>query len=264
MSSRIPVLACLVLLSAPAAAQSTCGVPGVTATVVPQHAAPGQPVTVTIHNGSAQTIQLPTSCVFQSVHAGSCTGPAVLGLLCLQVITPIAPGASRSMPWDQTDDNGQQVPNGTYGIDIRYYDAAFNAFSCCPTVTIGCGAFVTYGTGCPDSSGRTPSLGGAGCLAAGGNISVTLSGGPAGAPAVLLSGLGRGAIPITPACALEIAPATGIAVPITLSAAGGFAANATLPASTPPGTFTLQLAAIDASAGPLVLTVSNGLELQIP
>ena len=44
------------------------------------------------------------------------------------------------MPWDQTDDNGQQVPLGTYSFQITYSNEDFSeSFGCCPTVTIAPG-----------------------------------------------------------------------------------------------------------------------------
>jgi len=147
---RILCLAAPVLLSLASFAQLPCGgVPGVDVTISPASPAPGQPVLITIDNQSNQSIVLPTSCVFDSVHGGAtCSAPTVYGLFCLQVLTTIPPGQSRSQSWDQTDDFGQQVASGAYSIPIQYYDASFQSNSCCVTFTIGAGptTYCTAGT----------------------------------------------------------------------------------------------------------------------
>lgn len=134
----------LFLLLLPAAGQTPCGLPGVTVTVSPSVAAPGQPVQVTIENASGQLIQLPSSCAFGAVYpSADCTGTPVLTPLCLAVIVPIPSGQSYSGTWNQGDDFGQQVPDGTYSFNVWYYDATFGAtYTCCPEMTITgtCGA----------------------------------------------------------------------------------------------------------------------------
>lgn len=128
----------VLLASAPSVAQTPCGLPGVTVSVSPPIAAPGQVVSVTLTNNSSQVIQLPSSCVFEAVHAGSaCSSVPVASFICLFVIIPIAPGQSYTGSWDQTDDNGAQVPSGTYSFFVRYWDAGFTSLvSCCPELTI--------------------------------------------------------------------------------------------------------------------------------
>ena len=57
--------------------------------------------------------------------------------VCAAVIVPIAPGQSYVSGWDQTDDNGQQVPDGAYSLQVTYQDSSFaNVFTCCPTLNI--------------------------------------------------------------------------------------------------------------------------------
>jgi hypothetical protein len=135
-------------LALPAAAQVPCSSQGVTATISPQFAAPGQVVVVTLTNGTNQVINLPSSCTYSAVYpGGACSGTPVLAPLCLAVITPIQPGQSHSMPWDQRDNVGQPVPAGTYSVSIRYWDAAFSILStCCPTMVITSGACTGPGT----------------------------------------------------------------------------------------------------------------------
>lgn len=114
-------------------AQQACGLTGVTVTVSPECAAPGQVILVTLTNNSNQVITLPSTCVFESVHASTdCTGPIVFGPVCGAVILPVPPGQSRTQPWDQKDDNGLQVPSGDYSFSISYLRGG-----CCAGVTIG-------------------------------------------------------------------------------------------------------------------------------
>lgn len=149
-------------------AQTPCGgVPGVDATASPSTASIGQPILVTIDNQSTQTITLPTSCVFTSVWDGpNCSGASVLNLFCLQVLTPIAPGQSLTLPWDQLDDFGQQVAAGVYSIPIVYYDAGFQLTSCCLAVTIT-GNPTTYCTAGTTSNGCNASMSATGTPTAG-------------------------------------------------------------------------------------------------
>ena len=116
-----------------ALAQQACGLPGVTVTVTPECAAPGQMIQVTLTNNSNQVITLFSSCVYTNVHASSdCTGAAVFSPICLAVLTPIPPGQSKTQPWDQKDDNGIQVPDGDYSFSISYMGGG-----CCASVAIG-------------------------------------------------------------------------------------------------------------------------------
>ena len=128
----LPSLLALFAFAVSAGAEIPCGPAGVTASVSPRIAAPGQWIQVTLTNDSSETINLPSSCVYEAVFAGEwCEDPLVYGPACLTVITPIAPGQSETMPWDQRDGNGQQLPSGTYSFSIRH-DSGW----CCPMVTI--------------------------------------------------------------------------------------------------------------------------------
>ena len=151
MRSALPLLV-LLLATSPLAAQQPCGLPGVTIEVSPAVAAAGETVQVTLTNGSAQTIVLPSSCVFESVHSGgACGGPPVLTPLCLSILVPLAPGQSHSGSWSQWDDGGTQVPPGSYSFQVRYFDAGFvSQFTCCAPLTVECArasAGVRNGTG---------------------------------------------------------------------------------------------------------------------
>ena len=121
----------LITFATPVSAQAPCGVPGVTITVFPQNALPGQQVLVTLTNLSGQTISLPSSCLFSLVFPdATCSGTPVLRLGCAAVITPVPSGSSYSQPWDQRDDNHHQVPGGVYSFGSGI------PTSCCATVTI--------------------------------------------------------------------------------------------------------------------------------
>jgi len=133
---RSPALLALLTLALPAGADVPCGPAGVTASVRPQIAAQGQSIEVTLTNNSSQTITLPSDCVYQAVYcSGTCEGippgALVYGPYCLTVLWPIAPGRSKSMSWDQRDQNRQQVPSGTYAFEVSH-----DAGMCLPTVTI--------------------------------------------------------------------------------------------------------------------------------
>ena len=189
----------LFALALPTTAQVPCGIPGVTVTVSPSIAAPGQVIFVTLTNNSSQLINLPSSCTFQAVFAGpTCSGTSVFSPVCLSVITPIPPGTSDVMSWDQRDDSGVQVPDGDYAFWIRYYDASWSMTGCCPTVTIASDPGTPYcfgdgsGTTCPCANSGGP---GEGC-ANGGGTGATLSAtgsSSVGAGDLVLSG--AGAIP---------------------------------------------------------------------
>jgi hypothetical protein len=172
----------LLAIALPAAAQETCGLPLVTVTVTPDPAPIGTPVLVTLTNNSSSTIQLPTSCTYQSVHeAESCSNSVVLAPFCAQVFTPIAPGQSSFMTWNQDDGSGIQVAAGPYAISISYWDETFSTqYSCCPSVLLGpgsgtgychggssgfpcpCGNNGTGDEGCANSTGSGAALSGSG------------------------------------------------------------------------------------------------------
>lgn len=143
--ARLPYALALLPLSSPSMAQSPCGaaethcgLPGVTVVVTPACALPGEPVEVTVRNDSSETINLPTGCVYLAVSQGAtCTGAATFSPGCPFVVVPLTPGSSFTLPWAQNDDLGAQVPPGTYSFAVWYWDAAFaNLVQCCAEVTI--------------------------------------------------------------------------------------------------------------------------------
>ena len=197
-------------LALPVTAQTQCGLPGVTVDVQPAVATPGQPITVTLTNGSNSLIQLPSSCTIEAIRQGSgCTGPSITATLCLQVITPIQPGASRQQDWNQLAGLGQQVPDGVYSIEVVYWDANFSQLqSCCTEVLIQsspgqpfcaggpfgfpcpCGNPSSTATGgCGNSTGLGALLDGTGLASIGADsVVLSVSGCPAGQPGLFFSG----------------------------------------------------------------------------
>lgn len=147
----LPVLGLALVPSA--MAQLPCGTSGVDASVSPSVAAVGQPMSVTLANNSGAPIVLPTSCVFGAVFPGSsCSGSPVFTPICLQVLTSIPSGTSRTMSWNQTDNSGLQVPAGSYSFSISYFDAAGALVGCCVTGTISSAVGTAYcfgGIACP-------------------------------------------------------------------------------------------------------------------
>ncbi|HEX6883518.1 MAG TPA: hypothetical protein VF530_09065 [Planctomycetota bacterium] len=143
--ARIPLflapvcLASLASAQAPCgAAETPCGLPGVTLVVTPACALPGEEVQVSVRNDSSETITLPTGCVYLSVSQGAtCTGAVAFSPGCPFVLVPLTPGTSFTLPWAQNDDLGNQVPPGTYSFAVWYWDAAFaSLIQCCAEVTI--------------------------------------------------------------------------------------------------------------------------------
>ncbi len=132
-------LVSLAFVSLTSSASAQCGPLGVTVTVNPPNAAPGQPITVTLANNSNQLVQLPSSCVIASISTGNnCIGGNIFTPFCLAVITPVPAGQSVSMVWNQLDNHGANVLPGGYSAEVVYWDANFtNLTNCCIPFTIG-------------------------------------------------------------------------------------------------------------------------------
>lgn len=256
-------------LCAPAAAQAPCGLPGVTISVSPQSAAPGELIEVTLRNDSGSTIQLPSSCLYTSVNAGDCSAEAVFTPACAEVLVPIPTGTSHTATWKQNDNGGAQVPAGTYSFTVGYLDKSGAGHKCCAKVAIGggppaCGAFSIYGAGCAGSTALLPKLSGAGCPAPGEMVKIGLVGGPPSAPAFLGFGFGTDPFPVTPLCNAEIGPFSGVLLPVPLSPAGTFELGFDLPAGFSSVSITMQTLIVDLAAPPYFVAMSNALGMKVP
>jgi hypothetical protein len=129
--------------------------------VTPTLALPGQTVQVALTNLSAGcTYSLPTSCVFASVHPDACDGDPVFTPGCFTALTPIPPGATVTMSWDQLDDLGQQVADGLYTFAVDVLGPTGATTSLCPVVQVGtsCTKPAHYGAGSPGTGGLTPAI----------------------------------------------------------------------------------------------------------
>jgi len=116
-------------------AQENCG-PGVTATVIPSNAQPGQPIQVIVTNNTGETIQLLTSCTFSAVYPNEdCSGLPIAHPICINTMPAIPNGESRSTTWDQRDNDGQLVALGDYSFAVHYWTSSGDG-ACCATVTI--------------------------------------------------------------------------------------------------------------------------------
>ena len=128
----------MALLAVPLAASGEipCGAPGVTARVDPEVALPGESILVTVTNGSNQTIEIPYSCLFDSVFAVEGL-ERVLTLICLDFPITVLPGESVDQSWDQRNNSGEQVPDGKYFFFVR--TGSGFAYFCGPEVEIAAG-----------------------------------------------------------------------------------------------------------------------------
>lgn len=199
MWKSLPAVALVaVAFTAPASAQ--CGLAGLEVKVTPAKPKIGEKITVTVRNTSTScTYNLPTSCVFQRVHQDDCQGFAVVDLICLSSLTPIGPGQIKSQVWDQIGDDGAQVIDGTYVIEVQVWDHNFaSLLKICVPVDIGCTPPPSnYGTSSKGTGGIEPILGyGGGAPVAGNtNFQLQVLGGLGGAPAAMFVGVQPTAIP---------------------------------------------------------------------
>lgn len=127
-----------------------------------------------------------------------------------------------------------------------------------------CGGVVaTVGEGCASSTGPTPSLSLSGCALPGAAISIDLSNGPPGAPAVLLVHGTPAALPLGFGCTLWVSPNATQLPGFGLDSLGSVSLSATIPMSLQSSSVWLQAAVLDLSA-PLWFALSNGLRLSTP
>ncbi len=80
----------------------------------------GETVTITFRNTGTVRIELPNSAPWVIKNAA---GQTVFSPVAAQVITPVGPGATRTWTWNQRDNAGNQVPPGTYTVELSTANA---------------------------------------------------------------------------------------------------------------------------------------------
>ncbi len=80
----------------------------------------GEPVQIMFQNTGNVAIELPNAAPWVVRDAG---GRAVFTPVAAQVLVQVAPGATRTWTWDQRDNAGNQVPPGTYTIELQTRNA---------------------------------------------------------------------------------------------------------------------------------------------
>ncbi|QAA77296.1 MAG: hypothetical protein BIP78_1530 [Candidatus Bipolaricaulis sibiricus] len=80
----------------------------------------GETVGITLHNTGSVTVDLPNAAPWAIRNSG---GQVVFTPFAAMVITPVAPGTSRSWTWDGRDSFGAQVPPGTYTVELQTQNA---------------------------------------------------------------------------------------------------------------------------------------------
>ncbi|MCI0589404.1 MAG: hypothetical protein L0323_21515 [Planctomycetes bacterium] len=174
-------------LSAPAVrAQTACG--NFLATVAPNPAPYGQPVTVTLTNVGGTTELMPSPCAFESIDLVG--GGPVFTPACLAVLTPVPPGGQLVQVWDQKGNCEDQVDPGLYSITVNPPVGG----PCSLPLTISpcpSGSISTFGTGC--NSGivcfSPPSLTADDCPQIGATITLRVANGFVTSPALLALGV---------------------------------------------------------------------------
>ena len=80
----------------------------------------GEVVTIRFFNGCSQTISLHDSAPWVIKDS---QGRVIFAPTALQVITEVRPGETKTWTWNQKDNNGRQVPVGTYTVELKTMDA---------------------------------------------------------------------------------------------------------------------------------------------
>jgi len=80
----------------------------------------GEVVTIRFFNGCSQAISLHDSAPWVIKDS---QGRVIFAPTALQVITEVRPGETKTWTWNQKDNNGRQVPAGTYTVELETMDA---------------------------------------------------------------------------------------------------------------------------------------------
>jgi flagellar hook assembly protein FlgD len=77
----------------------------------------GEPVTITVKNIGDETLTFPNSAAdlkIQNMNTGQ-----MYSVVAAQATTELQPGASKMLTWNQEDDNGNNVPSGSYTAIVQ-------------------------------------------------------------------------------------------------------------------------------------------------
>lgn len=157
----------------------------------PQKAPPGATITIQAQNLTTCLLTLPTDCLVLNVRAGSPAGPVVFQYPCNAVQTDFPFGTGMSATWDQKDNNGVQVPDGTYYFEVTAVDQFGSTLHAAPAVEIdSCPEPENFGPASPGKWGLEPALFTAGGKPELGNADfrIVAVGGFGGAPYALILG----------------------------------------------------------------------------
>lgn len=240
MRSILAVVLSSVVLAADAAAQSPCS-QGLDLTVSPAAPMLGDSITVTVTNNTGTLLWHTLGAPVGGAYAGGCGGTWIWGPNAIDVPVPLAPGASTSIVWDQTDIIfGEQVAPGRYGFASGMTDDLQQFYGCCVEVTIH-GPCLTppanYGAASLGAGGFAPLLAASGGPAYFGNTQFALTVGQlrGGAAGALVVGAAPGHLATPWGSFLIDANAPFFVVPFTASGALGApgAGGVALPAPIP-------------------------------
>lgn len=96
---------------------------GLAAQVDPAPIAPGNPVSLTVTAAAPGGVVFPSSCIYDSIHAGMPNGPFIDGPVCLAVLTSLPYGQSLTQTWVPLPG----LPDGLYYFRISYGDGLLPA-----------------------------------------------------------------------------------------------------------------------------------------
>ncbi|HKB15539.1 MAG TPA: hypothetical protein VKF62_05705, partial [Planctomycetota bacterium] len=206
-------------------AQTACG--NFLATVAPNPAPYGQPVSVTLTNVGTTTEFLPSPCAFDSISPVG--GAPVFTPACLAVVTPVPPGGQVVQVWDQKGNCEEQVDPGLYDIAL----SPIVGGPCFLSLTISpcpAGAISSFGAGC--NSGilcfTPPNLTAESCPQIGTTITLRLSNGFVTTPALLALGISNTSwmgipLPLNLGQGCSLLVSLDVLLPTTLSSDTGLA-----------------------------------------
>ncbi len=260
----ILTLACLV---PSASAQVSCQ-SGLLVDTLPAAPLPGEPIIVRMRNLGFNSFQIPSNCIFSSVHPTACGQPAVFTpTACVPTPVNITPGTTFLGQWDQKNDLGQLVAPGTYFFRVPIVGFP----DCCVPVTIApCPVPTPYGVEGPGTGNFVPTLSAAGPAQVGQPLQLDIQNGVGGAPAILFVTFAQAVtrapfgdlyVDLTPPFLQAVLPLSGAA---GAPGQGSISLNASIPNDASLATLRLYLQALVYDTGATgFLSHTAGLEVYV-